>query len=134
SPLVSLPASTGSNAADLLANLFRAAGVAPGGAPPAGGQLPPLPRMRGSLAVLAEQVCALAGATIGVSDDGNPFVVPLEVPPNLNGALIESRHDLEQPAEIIVLGSSPLQLRTITDWQPVLPDADQLRPLPDALA
>ncbi len=133
-PLVSLPASTGGNATDLLANIFRAAGLANGNAPPAVGQLPPLPRLRGSAAVLAEQICALVGATIGVSDEGNPFVVPPDASPDLDAALIDSRHDVELPAEIIVLGSSPLQLRTVTDWQPVLPEADQLRPLAESLA
>lgn len=129
-----LPASNAQPLNDALANLFLSAGLQAADAPQPGGTLPPLPRMSGSLGALIEQLCALAGFSVGVDDDGAFAFAPPDASANVNDALrIETREDATQPAEIIIVGAPPLTLIRVDEWQPVLPVDGKLKPLADVL-
>lgn len=120
---------------DALADLARSAGLQAADVPQSAGTLPALPRIAGSLGALIEQLCALAGASFGVDDDGAFTFAELDAAANVNTSfLINSREDSARPAEVIVLGAQPLELIRVSDWQPVLPVDGALIPLADALA
>ena len=127
-----LPATGGIALSDAIARLFVSAGLPTHDMPGIAGFLPPLPPLNAPLASLVQQLCALAGESLAVGDDGQWLSLPAHEPADLDeSALLESQTELASPAEITVQGGPTLRLVTLRhDWQAVAPDdAGELQPL-----
>jgi hypothetical protein len=118
---------------DALQRLFRSAGFAVAEAPADAASLPSLPAMRGPLGALVEQLCALAGFSIGVDDAGEFVLSPPHARPHAGANLIESRTGAAGSGEITIIGAPPLQLRAIAEWEPVVPVQGEWQPLAQVL-
>lgn len=127
-----LPVTDGISLSDALARLFVSAGLSADDAPTPPGVLPPLPPLSGPLTSLVQQLCAFAGESLTIGDDGEWLTRPAQQPAAIDeSALVESHTEDFSPAEITVQGGPTLRLVTLRDdWVAVLPDADgELHPL-----
>lgn len=121
--------------AQALRKVLESAGL-PGEVLPAGAEmLPALPTLSGDAGRLLEQLCALAGLSLGVGDDGEYLVHGLSGTPAIDEAAVVSRHEgFADATRLLVQGGPPLRLETIRDWQAVLPMPDgDARPLAQVL-
>ncbi|MBK8208004.1 MAG: hypothetical protein IPK87_14605 [Planctomycetes bacterium] len=127
-----LPATGGIALSDALARLFLSAGLSAQDAPTPAGVLPPLPPLNAPLVSLVQQLCAFAGESLTIDDDGEWQTRPAHEPADVNeSTLVESHTERTAPAEVTVQGGPTLRLVTMRDdWQAVIPDATgELQPL-----